>query len=187
MTNVPAPLPRTPWRQGLRLLVIGLAVAVGVVLVAVGGQHPVAQWQSYFNSLHIHPHAPDLSLVAAAPWQIKLHLTAALLALGIGIVQMVGIKGNALHKVLGWTWVVVMGTTAVSSFFIRELNHGSLSLIHLLSGWTIIALPMAIVAIRRGKVAMHARLMMGLFLGGLIIAGLLTFIPGRLMWQVFFG
>jgi uncharacterized membrane protein len=29
--------------------------------------------------------------------------------------------------------------------------------------------------------------MAGLFLGGLIIAGVLTFIPGRLMWRLFFG
>ena len=29
--------------------------------------------------------------------------------------------------------------------------------------------------------------MAGLFLGGLIVAGLLAFIPGRLMWRLFFG
>lgn len=34
---------------------------------------------------------------------------------------------------------------------------------------------------------MHRRMMTGLFIGGLVIAGALTFLPGRLMWQVFFG
>lgn len=29
--------------------------------------------------------------------------------------------------------------------------------------------------------------MTGLFVGGLLIAGLFTFAPGRLMWQVVFG
>jgi uncharacterized membrane protein len=29
--------------------------------------------------------------------------------------------------------------------------------------------------------------MLGLYLGGLVFAGLLTFIPGRLMWQMFLG
>jgi uncharacterized membrane protein len=30
-------------------------------------------------------------------------------------------------------------------------------------------------------------MMLGLYLGGLVFTGLLTFIPGRMMWQVFFG
>ncbi len=29
--------------------------------------------------------------------------------------------------------------------------------------------------------------MTGLYFGALVIAGLLTFLPGRLMWRVFFG
>ncbi len=29
--------------------------------------------------------------------------------------------------------------------------------------------------------------MTGLYVGGLIFAGTLAFLPGRLMWQVFFG
>jgi uncharacterized membrane protein len=67
------------------------------------------------------------------------------------------------------------------------VNHGHLSFIHLLSGWTIIALPLAVSFARRHKVRMHARFMTGLFTGGLILAGLFAFFPGRLMWQVVFG
>jgi uncharacterized membrane protein len=55
-----------------------------------------------------------------------------------------------------------------------------------LSGWTIIALPMAVFAIRRRNVMMHRRMMTGLFVGGLLIAGALAFIPGRLMFETFF-
>jgi uncharacterized membrane protein len=29
--------------------------------------------------------------------------------------------------------------------------------------------------------------MRGMYLGGLVIAGLLTFIPGRIMYRMFFG
>jgi uncharacterized membrane protein len=29
--------------------------------------------------------------------------------------------------------------------------------------------------------------MIGVYVGGLLVAGGLTFIPGRLMWRVFFG
>ncbi|WP_370651885.1 DUF2306 domain-containing protein [Brevundimonas sp.] len=134
--------------------------------------------------------APDFSLLAAAPTAIQIHVAAALTALAVGIVLLAGIKGTRLHRALGWTWVLAMGTTAVSSFFIHEINPGGpagLSLIHLLSGWTMVGLPMAVYAARRHRVQTHRRAMTGMFVGGLIVAGLFTFLPGRLMWAVFFS
>lgn len=80
-----------------------------------------------------------------------------------------------------------MGSTAVSSLFIREINHGAFSFIHLLSGWTIIGLPGAVYAIKRGKVSAHRKAMTGMFVGGLLVAGVFTFLPGRLLWTVFLG
>ncbi|MDG2528348.1 DUF2306 domain-containing protein [Caulobacter endophyticus] len=132
-------------------------------------------------------HLPNLALVAAAPLKIQVHILAALTALAIGTMLMIGVKGTRLHRTLGWTWVAAMATTAVSSLFIREMNHGAMSWIHLLSGWTIVALPMAVYAARRHKVHLHRRFMTGLFVGGLLIAGGFTFLPGRLLWRVFFG
>ncbi len=134
----------------------------------------------------LHPHAPDLALIAAAPFQIKLHLLAVFLALGIGIALLIGVKGNRLHRAMGWTWVIAMMVGAVSSLFIRVVNHGALSYIHLLSGWVIVALPMGVACARRHRVRQHARMMTGLFTGGLILAGAFTFAPGRLMWSLFF-
>ncbi len=78
-------------------------------------------------------------------------------------------------------------TTALSSFLLTGLNHGSFSYIHLLSGGTALATPLGVWAARRHKVQLHRHVMTGLVIGGLIIAGGLTFIPGRLMWRVFFG
>lgn len=130
-------------------------------------------------------HLPDLSLIAAAPLKIQIHLTAALTALGIGAALMLGVKGDKLHRTLGWTWVAAMATAAISSLFIR--TSGSYSWIHLLTGWTIIALPMAVYAARRHKVTLHRRAMTGLFVGGLIVAGGFAFLPGRLLWRVVFG
>lgn len=132
-------------------------------------------------------HAPDWALLARQPWVIQLHIAAALTALLLGTIQLVGIKGTGLHRLIGWTWVVAMVTVAISSLFIRQINPGSFSLIHLLSGWTLIALPMALFAIRRGRVARHASGMTWTFVGGLIVAGAFTFLPGRLMWELFFG
>ena len=135
-------------------------------------------------------HAPDWSLLLTSPPAIQIHVAAALTALAIGIVVLIGVKGNRLHRTLGWTWVLAMATTAISSFFIHRLNPdgpGGFSLIHLLSGWTVIALPMAVHAARRHRIADHRRAMTGMFVGGLIVAGAFTFLPGRLMWAIFFG
>ncbi|MFN3878570.1 MAG: DUF2306 domain-containing protein [Brevundimonas sp.] len=136
------------------------------------------------------PHVPDWRLLLASPPAIQIHVAAALTALAIGIVLLIGVKGNRLHRTLGWTWVLAMATTAISSFFIHRLNPGGpggFSLIHLLSGWTVVALPMAVHAARRHRIADHRRAMMGMFVGGLIVAGAFTFLPGRLMWAIFFG
>ena len=118
---------------------------------------------------------------------IQVHLAAALVALAIGVILLAGVKGTRGHRVLGWTWVLAMATTAISSFFIQQINPGGLSLIHALSGWTLVGLPMAVHAARRHRVEAHRRAMTGMFVGGLVVAGLLTFLPGRLMWAVFFG
>ncbi len=131
-------------------------------------------------------HAPDWALLATQPLKLQIHIAAALTALAIGIVLMMQPKGRIAHKALGWIWVLAMAVTAVSSLFITTLRDGY-SLLHLLSGWTIIALPMAVFAIRRGNVQAHRAAMTGMFVGGLILAGALNFIPGRLIWRVFFG
>lgn len=135
-------------------------------------------------------HAPRWSLLLASPTTIRIHVAAAVTALVIGVVLMIGVKGNRLHRGLGWMWVMAMATTAVSSSFIHQLNPngpGGLSMVHLLSGWALVALPMAVYAARRHRVAVHRRTMTGMFVGGLIVAGAFTFLPGRLMWAVFFG
>ncbi len=141
-------------------------------------------------AVHLPPfrlHAPRLELLAAAPAVIRLHIAAALTAFLVGAVLLAGVKGTQLHKTLGWVWVAAMLTTALGSFFIRTINPGHWSFIHFLSGWVSVATPMAVVAIRRKNVRLHRRLMTGLFVGGLVIAGAFTFVPGRLMWAVFFG
>lgn len=164
-----------PVRSGL------IAAGVASLIVATVGP----KFVGYVP--HVQPHLPDFSRVAEAPLVIRVHLFAALTALTIGTVLMMRVKGTNVHKMLGWTWVIAMGTTAVSSLFIRTINPGHFSFIHLLSGWTIVGLPGAVYAIKRGKVAAHRRAMTGMFVGGLLLAGLFTFLPGRLLWTVFFG
>jgi uncharacterized membrane protein len=135
----------------------------------------------------IAPHAPDWALWIVLPLKIKVHILAALSALGIGTIILFRPKGTGFHKTLGWTWVIAMATTAVSSLFITGINGNAYSFIHLFSGWTIIGLPMAIYAIRNRKVETHKRAMTGMFVGGLLIAGALAFLPGRFMFEFLLG
>ena len=135
----------------------------------------------------LRPHAPDWALLAAQAPVLKIHIAAATVALVIGVVLLAGVKGNMLHRTLGWTWAVAMATVAISSIFIRNMNDGAFSWIHLFTGWTIIILPMALYAARRHEIANHRGRMLGLFVGALLIAGMFTFFPGRLMWHVFLG
>ena len=169
--------------SGITRLIAGVMVATVLVALALA-----ASPFDLASALRVHPRLklPEFALIARQSWILKLHLGAALSALAIGLVIMARPKGVGLHKTLGWLWVGAMAVTAVSSFFLRGLNGGALSLIHLLSGWTVIVLPMGVAAIRSRNVVTHRRIMTNLYVGGLLIAGALTFIPGRLMWAVFF-
>lgn len=159
------------------------AASIGIILIAIWPLLPGMIARLGEISLH----APRWELWGRLPLMVQLHVYAALIALAVGTVILFRPKGRGLHKTLGWTWVVAMGATAVSSLFITGLNGNFYSLVHLLSGWTIIALPMAIYAIRNRKVDAHRRAMTGMFVGGLLVAGALTFIPGRVMFEMFFG
>ena len=81
-----------------------------------------------------------------------------------------------------------MLVVAVSSFLIHQLRvWGPFSPIHLLSIFTLVTLPIAVMHARRGRVAKHQWAMLSLFVGGLVIAGAFTFVPGRIMHAVVFG
>lgn len=104
--------------DALRNAILGVVLAILIVVVA--GPKMFTGMGAFLVERGVRPHAPDLSLLAAQPLAIKVHLAAAVTALLIGIALMMRVKGTSLHKTLGWTWVVAMGVTAVSSLFIRN-------------------------------------------------------------------
>ena len=123
----------------------------------------------------------------AAPIQIQIHVASALTAFFIGLILLCAPKGFGFHKTLGWTWVIAMGVTAFSSFFITGIFENAFSPIHALSAWVLLGLPFGIAAVRRRNIKKHRDTMTGMFMGGMVIAGLFTFLPGRLMWDLFIG
>lgn len=170
-----SPPPRAPRLTRVQTVQIALA-AVGV-MVAVG---------VIFALGDPHPHAFDSALFARQPRVIQAHVIAAVLALLLGLVQFAGPKGNAVHRVIGWSWVVLMMTVAISSFVMLSLG-GGLNPIHALSAAVLVLVPLGVIAARRGDVARHRGFMTGVFVFGLIVAGAFTFVPGRLMWRLFLG
>jgi uncharacterized membrane protein len=126
-------------------------------------------------------------LLDAAP-AIPLHAFAAMTAFVLGVVQLAGPKGTLPHRTLGWIWVVLMLAVALSSFCIHEIHlWGPWSPIHLLSIFTLGMLPLGVWMAHRHHVAAHRGIMIGLFSGALVVAGLFTLLPGRIMHAVVFG
>lgn len=126
-------------------------------------------------------------LLSASP-MIQLHAFAAIAAFSVGVVQLARAKGDGPHRLTGYVWVALMFVIAVSSFWIHGMNQwNGFSLIHLLSIWVVIFLPVAVMHARRGNIRGHKLSMIGLFAGALIIAGVFTFVPSRIMHAVLFG
>ncbi|TGQ64238.1 DUF2306 domain-containing protein [Mesorhizobium sp. M00.F.Ca.ET.186.01.1.1] len=126
-------------------------------------------------------------LLHASPL-IQLHALPAIASLLLGALQLWRTKGDRLHRALGRVWVGLMAIVALSSFFIWTIRvWGPFSPIHLLSLFVMAMLWRGVTMARRGNIGAHRRIMQGTYMFGLVITGLLTFIPGRTMYFVAFG
>ncbi|MBF2753670.1 MAG: DUF2306 domain-containing protein [Gammaproteobacteria bacterium AqS3] len=114
---------------------------------------------------------------------IWIHIAFAVTAVGLGAVNLASAKGTPRHVAIGWVWIALMAFVAIGSFWIRELNDGALSWIHLLSAWTLFSMGAALYHVRiRRNIIQHRNWMVGTMIGA-SIAGALTLIPGRFIPQ----
>lgn len=173
---------RRPMAFGARLALMAGVIALILAVSLRDAWAPIAR-----IALTARPHLPDLALFAAQSPAIRIHLATALVALLLGATLMVRRKGRAFHRVAGWAWVTLVAVTAGSTLFITSLNHGKWSLLHLITGWVLLVLPLAVIWAKRHNVARHRRAMMGLFYGGFAINLVIAFLPGRLLWTLLFG
>jgi uncharacterized membrane protein len=174
------PARRFAFTTGFAVRMLGVAAVIGLAMGPFGGYVLRLAAQS-------HLHAPNLALFSSMSLAIKVHLLTALAALALGGILMTQRKGRTFHRVAGWVWVSLVSVTAGATLFITTLNHGKWGLLHLFTGWTLLILPLAVLAAKRHEVAKHRGRMMGLFYGGFAINLFIAFIPGRLMWAMFFG
>lgn len=129
-----------------------------------------------------HGHTRDMAVV--------LHVATVLPAIPLGGYLLLAPKGTKRHKQLGKLWVALMVTTALSACFIKY--GGGLNLhispIHLFVPMTLWASYKLIATARRGDMKGHKKEILGLYLGALMIPGIVSMAwPGRLMNVWLFG
>lgn len=127
-----------------------------------------------------------LAPLLSAPPAVQIHAVAALLALGVGLLQLVLAKGTASHRLAGWLWVVAMAATAVSALAVTSRKPWFVTFgpIHLLVPVVLVSLVFGVRAARAGRMARHRRIMLQTFWFALVVTGLFTLWPGRVMHQV---
>ena len=100
-------------------------------------------------------------------------------------------KGTTAHKRLGRVYAVLILFTAVVTLPMpaavgpRVFDH--FGFIHLFSVLVLVSVPAAIYGIRRGNVRAHRRHMIGVYVGGILIAGTFALMPGRLLFSWLFA
>ena len=128
----------------------------------------------------------ELLFLEANP--IPSHTITALVAVIIGGIQLASAKGTGQHQLLGYLWVSMMMYVSISSFFISEVRlWGTYSPIHLLSAWTVVTLCSGVYFALVGNIKAHQWNMVLLYILALILTGLFTLLPSRVMGQILFG
>lgn len=122
-----------------------------------------------------------------APLAIQIHVAAVVPAAILGAYMFWARKGTPVHRLLGKVWLGLMVVAALSSFFIHTINLLlGFSPIHLLSVYVLYGSWQAIRAARLHRIREHRLNVVGMYVGGIVVAGGFTLLPGRLMHEVFF-
>lgn len=122
---------------------------------------------------------PSRSNALQPDWAVTVHLATVIPAFFLGCAVMLMKKGTRSHRMLGRIWAMLMMVTAITSFWLQGL-FGGIGPIHIFSVMTLVSIPRAIWAIRKGDVKVHQRAMTGPFIG-LCVAGAFSFLPGRIL------
>jgi uncharacterized membrane protein len=127
-----------------------------------------------------------------APLAVKIHVATVVPAFFLGTYQIfLSRKGAPFHRALGYIYLALMTVTAITTLFIHALMpngpFGGFSPIHLLVGLTLFGVVGALRGAWTHNIPLHRYSMLGVYVGGLLIAGSLTFLPGRIMHAVVFG
>lgn len=116
---------------------------------------------------------------------VYLHLATVVPAFFIGTYLLLNRKGTIRHKQLGKAYMLLMLLTATITLIMSAelgpviLNH--FGFIHLFSLLVLYSVPAAFFAARKNDIKAHRNYMVGVYVGGILIAGGFAFAPGRLL------
>ena len=133
-----------------------------------------------------------LAPLLAAPFAIKLHVFTVVPAFFLGTwLIFFSRKGARLHRRIGYVYLALMTVTAITALFIHEIPAIDIVYgfgpIHMFSLVTLLGVVGALRGAWTHNIKLHKRSMLGVYIGGLLIAGGFALLPGRLMHSVIFG
>lgn len=137
----------------------------------------------------------SLAPLLNAPLAVQLHFFTVVPAFFLGTwLLFLSRKGSPLHRSVGKVYLALMAVTAVAAVFIRAFGSWVIDVGPLRFGLLHLFVPLvangvwgAFATIRHGDLKGHQRAMRGMYIGGLVIAGLLAFAPGRILNRMVFG
>ena len=129
----------------------------------------------------------NIDAFAAAPVVIQVHALAAMGALAVGLGIYALPKGQLKHRIMGMTCAVLLLVTVGTAFFIRTSEAGTMSWIHGFIPLTLFGLLGVGMGVWRGNFIRHKHAARGVIFGALLVPGLFTLMPGRLLHRVAFG
>jgi uncharacterized membrane protein len=133
-----------------------------------------------------------LAPLLAAPFAIKLHVFTVVPAFLLGTWMIfVSRKGAPWHRKLGYVYLTLMTITAIAALFIHQIPAIDIVFgfgpIHIFSIITLSGVVGALRGAWSHNIKLHKRSMLGVYVGGLLIAGSFALLPGRLMHRLLFG
>ncbi len=119
------------------------------------------------------------------------HLATVVPSFLLGSYLLVSTKGSLLHRRLGKLYLSLMAATGMITLLMpAEVGPqylGHFGFIHLFSLLTLYLVPSAYIAARQGNIKRHRGNMLGLYIGGILIAGSFALLPGRMLHNWLFN
>src|SRR5438477_11501296 len=127
-----------------------------------------------------------------APLAVQIHAATVIPAFFLGAWQIfLSRKGQPAHRALGYVYLLLITIAAIAALFIHVIMPNSpffgLSPIHIFVPLTLFGVASALYGAWTHTIRAHRSAMIGTYIGGLLIAGSLAFMPGRIMHAVAFG
>src|ERR1700744_2299544 len=127
-----------------------------------------------------------------APPAIQFHVATVVPAVVLGTWQIFfSRRGTTLHRVVGYIYLTLMSVTALSTLWIHRLMPDKpfwgFSPIHLLIPLVFYGVYGALRGAWTHRIQLHRRAMIILYATAIVVTGLFTLVPGRIMHAVLFG